>query len=155
MRIFKGLETVKIISGGGDTVKFLRTCFCFPICSLVFTCGLNQDGESGSCLLSPFTPWNMTGCPQNRAINIRRKGTASVILSDPPCKDDNVRFKRITLKALSDQVWTRYQCLCFWKLILFTCGFSQESIYELSNHKTFKTRKTTISFTLLVLRVPF
>ena len=32
------------------------------------------------------------------------KGTVSVISSDPPCKDDNVRFTTEPLKALSDQV---------------------------------------------------
>jgi len=42
----------------------------------------------------------MTGCPQNRAINIRLKGNASVISSDPPCKDDNAQFTRIAVKGL-------------------------------------------------------
>ena len=32
------------------------------------------------------------------------KGTVSVISSDPPCKDGNVRFTMVLLKALSDQV---------------------------------------------------
>ena len=30
------------------------------------------------------------------------KGIVSVILSDPPCKDDNTRFTTVPLKALSD-----------------------------------------------------
>ena len=30
----------------------------------------------------------------------------------------------ITLKPLSDQVWIRYLCLQFWKLIIFTCVVS-------------------------------
>jgi len=38
------------------------------------------------------------------------KGTVSVIFSDPPCKDDNVRLTTVTFKALSDQV-SIYQCL--------------------------------------------
>ena len=29
---------------------------------------------------------------------IRVKGTLSVILSDPPCKDSNVRFKTVPMK---------------------------------------------------------
>ena len=32
------------------------------------------------------------------------KGTVSVITCDPPCKDGNIRFTAIPLKALSDQV---------------------------------------------------
>ena len=31
------------------------------------------------------------------------KGTVSVISSDPPCKDNNVRFTTVPLKTLSDQ----------------------------------------------------
>ena len=34
----------------------------------------------------------------------RFKGTVSVILSGPLCKDDNARFLVVSLKALSDQV---------------------------------------------------
>ena len=55
------------------------------------------------------------------------KGTASLISSDPPCKDDNARFTTVPLKALSDQVYRiRYQCLKFQKLIIFNCGFSSK-----------------------------
>ena len=32
------------------------------------------------------------------------KGIVSVVLSDPPCKDSNVRFTQVPLKALSYQV---------------------------------------------------
>ena len=35
------------------------------------------------------------------------KGTVSVISSNHPCKDDNVRFTTVPLKS-SDQVWNRY-----------------------------------------------
>jgi len=52
------------------------------------------------------------------------KGTGSVISSDPSCKDDNSRFTTVPLKALSEQAWIRYQCFCFSKLFIFTCGFS-------------------------------
>ena len=31
------------------------------------------------------------------------KGTLSVISSDPPCNNDNVRFTTVPLKTLSDQ----------------------------------------------------
>jgi len=39
------------------------------------------------------------------------KGIVNVISSDPPSQDANARFTTIPLKALSDQVWNRYQCL--------------------------------------------
>ena len=32
------------------------------------------------------------------------KGTVTVISSDPTCRDDNVQFTSVPLKALSDQV---------------------------------------------------
>jgi len=41
------------------------------------------------------------------------EGTASVISSDPPCKDGNARFTRVLFKALSDQLWIRTPCFCF------------------------------------------
>ena len=44
------------------------------------------------------------------------KWTVSVILSDPLCKDGNVRFTTIPLEALSDHVWIRYPCFGFWFL---------------------------------------
>ena len=41
----------------------------------------------------------------NKVYNIVTvKGTASVILSDPPGKDANARFTTVPLKTLSDQV---------------------------------------------------
>ena len=46
------------------------------------------------------------------------KGDVSVISSDPPCKDGNAWFTTVLLKALSDQVWIKYQCLNF-KIIFF------------------------------------
>ena len=39
------------------------------------------------------------------------KGSISVISKDPPCKAGNARFTTVDLKALSDQVLNRYQCL--------------------------------------------
>ena len=41
------------------------------------------------------------------------KWTVSVILSDPLCKDGNVRFTTIPLEALSDHVGIRYPCFGF------------------------------------------
>ena len=38
-----------------------------------------------------------------RVLN-EEKGTVSVILSDPPCKDVNAQITTLPLKALSDQV---------------------------------------------------
>ena len=39
------------------------------------------------------------------------KGTVSVISGNPASKDEDVRIPMVPLKALSDQVRTRYQCL--------------------------------------------
>ena len=39
------------------------------------------------------------------------KGIVSVISSDPPCKDDNAWFTTVPLKAVSDQILIRYECL--------------------------------------------
>ena len=36
----------------------------------------------------------------------------------------SVRITTIPLKALSDQVWIRYPCFCFFKLFIFIWGFS-------------------------------
>ena len=35
-------------------------------------------------------------------VETNRKGTASAISSEPPCKDGNVRFTKVLLKPLSD-----------------------------------------------------
>ena len=45
--------------------------------------------------------------------------------SDPTC---NTRFTAVPLKALSDQVFIRYPCFCFFKLLIFNCGFSSKLI---------------------------
>ena len=34
-----------------------------------------------------------------------------IISSDPSCKDGNARFTIVALKALSDKVWIRCECL--------------------------------------------
>ena len=44
------------------------------------------------------------------------KGTVSIISSDPPCKVDNTQFRTVLLKALSDQVSIRNQCLLILKI---------------------------------------
>ena len=38
------------------------------------------------------------------------KRTVSVVSSEPLYKDDNARFKMVSLNAFCDQVWIRYQC---------------------------------------------
>ena len=38
------------------------------------------------------------------------EGTVSVVSSDPPYKDGHVLFTNVPLKAVSDQLRTRYQC---------------------------------------------
>ena len=58
-----------------------------------------------------------TSTSQSRSYNTGRniykflKGTVSVIPSNPRGKDCNVRFTKVPFKALSDQVWIKYQCL--------------------------------------------
>ena len=47
--------------------------------------------------------------------------TESVISSDLPCKDVNAW---LTLTSVSDQVWVRFQCVWFFMLFIFICGFS-------------------------------
>ena len=69
------------------------------------------------------------------------KGTVSVILRDPSCKNGKVRLTNVPLKALCDQVWIRYQCLKFWYWLLtstqVTCIFLlQEIIWKLSELNT-------------------
>ena len=56
------------------------------------------------------------------------------------------RFSAVPFKALSDQVWIRYLCFCDWKLYIFNCGFFK----HISCLQTLQTRKTTLSFTLLI-----
>ena len=46
-----------------------------------------------------------------------------VWLSNPPFKYGKPRFTEVPLKALSDQVWIRDKCLCFFKLFIFICFF--------------------------------
>ena len=46
--------------------------------------------------------------------------------SDTLGKDGNARFTTVPLKALSNQVWIRCQCLEFWKLIIFNCVSTTE-----------------------------
>ena len=51
------------------------------------------------------------------------KNIDNVVLTDSSYKDDNARFTTVPLKALADQLWIRYQCLSFRKLIIFNCRF--------------------------------
>ena len=55
------------------------------------------------------------------------KGTVNVILNDPQCKDGNVWFTTVALKAWSDKVWIRYQCFCLSQLFFFSFAFLRES----------------------------
>ena len=61
----------------------------------------------GLMFLIQHPPPPLTPCP-------RVKWTVSVFSSDHPCKDGNARINK-----LSDQVWIRYPCFCF-----FSCLFS-------------------------------
>ena len=56
------------------------------------------------------------------------KGTVSVILSDPPCKECNARFTAISVKALSDQKCVRYDCFPYSKSDNFSAAaYEQET----------------------------
>ena len=57
------------------------------------------------------------------------KGTVSAISSDPQCKVGDAWFTTVPLKALSDQVWIRYSCFCFFELFIFICGLSAKVTY--------------------------
>ena len=73
------------------------------------------------------------------------KGTVRVISSDPPCKDDNVRFATVPLKALSDQVWIRHQCFSFIKPFFS----SAVSLWKWSAHFCSKSqRRNSQEYTL-------
>ena len=45
------------------------------------------------------------------------------VSSESLWKDGDDRFTTVPLKALSNQVWIRYQCFCLFKLFVFICGF--------------------------------
>ena len=60
------------------------------------------------------------------------KRTVSVILIDPPCKEDNVRFTTVPLKTLSGQLLIEYPCFCESKLFIFVCIFSAKSDLRIS-----------------------
>ena len=102
---------------------------------------------------------NMFGGILNIKKNFRiciLKGTVSVISSDPPFKDGNVRFTTVTLKTLFNQVWIRYQCLKLWNFQKWVLSKNDLSISMPGKHlgiikiKYFLTWKTTISSTLLI-----
>ena len=80
----------------------------------------------------------------------------SVISSDPPCKDYNARFTKVPVKALSVQVWMKYQCSQLWKADFFVLSLLNWLAHFYSR-KTFEPKNTTTSSTLLdwikVLRV--
>ena len=83
--------------------------------------------------------------------NIKIKRTVSVISSDPSCTDGNARFTTVPFKALSDQVWIRYQCLQFRKLIILNCGFFYK-LLQLIYNSTGCPKKTGISVFKKVLK---
>ena len=84
-----------------------------------------------------------------------RQYTVSIDFSDPTCKDDNSWFTRVPLKALSDQVWIKYQCFCFFKLFIFILRDLRiacllVTMEKFSEITTFWVRKNMLSFTFLI-----
>ena len=55
------------------------------------------------------TPWSVSSKPKQTNVF---KGTVSVILSDPPCKNGNARLTTVPLQALSDQVIKFFYTFC-------------------------------------------
>ena len=55
-----------------------------------------------------------------------------MISRDPSCKDGNALFTTVPLKALSDQVYIRYQSLRFGKQVIFNPGFSSAGKIEIN-----------------------
>ena len=55
------------------------------------------------------------------------KGTVSIILSDPPCKNGTARFKTVRLKAFTDH-WFKLDINVYKlkEMIIFNCGFSKQ-----------------------------
>ena len=53
-----------------------------------------------------------------------------------------------SLKTLSLQVWTWYQCVCFFKLLIFICGFSAKGtkIYTFPSEKNAAASQFLIRF---------
>ena len=48
-------------------------------------------------------------------------------------------IQTVTVKALSEYVWIRYQCVCFFKLVISICSFSAKSTCEfLANKKQWR-----------------
>ena len=68
----------------------------------------------------------------NFATELSFTGIVSKIWCDPLLKTDNVRFKTVPLKALSDQLWIRYQCFVS---DIFICGFFAKVNYALVAYK--------------------
>ena len=82
------------------------------------------------------------------------KGTVSIISSYFSRKDCNNWFTMVSLKALSDQVWIRYQIFYFENWLFLTVDSLQKWLARISTEgkhegfitiKHFKSRKTTSS----------
>ena len=94
------------------------------------------------------------------------KGAVSVNTSDPPCKDSNARFTPVPQKVLSVQCSSLNQIskVCFFKLFIFTCGFSAKVtcaflVYKKQSRNsqkinTFLVRKTT-AYSTFEIRLRF
>ena len=92
-------------------------------------------------------------------LNTCLKGTVSVISNDPLCNNGIFQFTTVSLKALCDQVWIKYQCFCFIKLFTSFVGSMRKwqthfllilSKREIIRFNTFRLRKTTVSYTFLI-----
>jgi len=73
------------------------------------------------------------------------KGTVSEISNDSTCIDCNFWFTMILLKVLSCEVCIRYQCLWFWKLIIFNYGFPIKVACAFLLRKLFKLDSDNVS----------
>ena len=104
-------------------------CSCRGVRSLILS--LLQRSAPYPVLAAALGPYILISlsCNSTRQVHVtslgkylyfRLKGTVSVISSDPICKYGNSRFTTAPLYALSEL----YINQCFFKLLIFICGFS-------------------------------
>ena len=112
-----------------------------------------------------FDPRNVKSCLESKIMwywGMASKGSTSVIPNWPSMKIWlNARFTMVPCKALSDQVWNRYQWISIFILFIFNCGisvkvhFCSSYLEKFTEIHSFWVRKTMLSSTFLIkLRLP-
>ena len=75
-------------------------------------------------------------------------GTVSIIFRDPPCKDGNVRFTIVSLKAFSNELWILYYVYNFENWLFSIVGSIQKWLEPFCSRIKYRSYK---NFTLLNL----